>query len=164
MLLRVPKRFLMLALISAELAGSACNAGAQEKEEKAAKSAAENDVQAVVTAYRAALQARSTDAMAKVVADEFLVVEGGKSNVGWPNYRDTHIGPEMEEWKSFKVKSVKNLATNLSDGVGYVVDEAAYTVETASGKRDMGSVETFVLKKMDGGYKIVHLHYTGRSL
>ncbi|MEK7382311.1 MAG: hypothetical protein AAB262_03390, partial [Elusimicrobiota bacterium] len=60
-------------------------------------------VRKVLADYRTAMEERSVAKLAAVVSDDLLVLEGTHKNDGWADYRDNHIGPEMAEWKEFKV-------------------------------------------------------------
>lgn len=117
----------------------------------------------VVDAYRAALVERSVEDLGQTVTPDLLVLEGVHKNVGWPDYRDNHIGPEMKEWKRFEVLGApKTLETRMAGSFGYVVQESAYRVVTADGPIELTSAETFVLRKSAEGWRIRHLHYSGQ--
>ena len=82
---------------------AAVGAGAHEAHKHAPEPSApalDAGVAKALSLYRAAFEARSIEKLAEVVDPALLVLEGTTKNVGWVDYRDNHIGPEMKEWES----------------------------------------------------------------
>lgn len=117
----------------------------------------------VLADYRAAMEARSVEKLAAVMDPELLVLEGVHKNVGWADYRDNHIRPEMAEWKEFKVSDPKLLEVALDGDLAYAVQEATYSLVMADKTVVLAGAETFVLKKGQSGWKIKHLHFSGKK-
>lgn len=121
-------------------------------------------VTAVVRAYHAAMEARSVEKLAAVFDPELFLFEGTHQNSGWADYRDNHIGPEMREWSEFKV-----VETRVADGVAaadiaYVSTLSTYRIVSGGKPVRIAAAESFVLVRRDGGWKIRHLHYSGKKL
>lgn len=133
-----------------------------------AVSAAEADdagaVKRVLGAYQAALEARSVEALGKVVDPDLLVLEGTHKNVGWKDYRDNHIGPEMAEWKSFRVADPRLVSLEVEGGMAFAVQEAAYTIVMEGKTVSMRAAETFVLRKGKDGWRVKHVHFSAKKL
>lgn len=124
----------------------------------------ENAIRKVLSDYRAAMEARSVEKLAAVVTEDLLILEGTHKNDGWADYRDKHIGPEMAEWKEFKVEGLKISRLEVGGSLAYAVQEATYTIVTADGAVVMLGAETFVLGKTDKDWKIKHVHLSGKRI
>ncbi|MBI5246365.1 MAG: nuclear transport factor 2 family protein [Elusimicrobia bacterium] len=129
-----------------------------------AASSEETAVRKVLADYRAAMEERSVVKLALVVSNELLVLEGIHKNDGWADYRDKHIGPEMAEWKEFKVSGLKLAKLEVGEGLAYAVQEATYTIVDAKGPVVMLGAETVVLGKEPKGWKIRHLHLSAKRV
>lgn len=117
-----------------------------------------------VADYRAALEARSVEKLEAIVDPGLLVLEGIHKNVGWADYRDNHIGPEMKEWTGFKVQDPKVLEVAVHGDLAYVVQEATVTISLPEKNVVLASAETIVLKKGPAGWKIKHVHLSSKRL
>lgn len=123
----------------------------------------EAEILKVLSLYRAAMEARSVDKLGEVVDPGLLILEGVHKNVGWADYRDNHIGPEMKEWKEFKAMDQKVLEVAVHGDLAYVVQEATFTIVMADKTTVLAGAETFVLKQGSAGWKIKHLHFSGKK-
>lgn len=121
-------------------------------------------IRTVLGDYQAAMEARSVEKLAAVVAGDLLILEGTHKNDSWADYRDKHIGPEMAEWKEFKVEGLKISRLEVGGSMAYAVQEATYTIVAADGTVVMLGAETFVLGKTDKGWKIKHVHLSGKRI
>ncbi len=120
-------------------------------------------VLAVILEYDAALEARSVERLAELVEADLLILEGVHKNVGWPDYRDNHIGPEMKEWKALKIEAPSIHDVELSGDLAFAVQEAVYTITTADKTTVMRAAETFVLRRSNGAWKIRHVHFSAKA-
>lgn len=146
--------FRLIGVLALVVAAAAAFAGASE----------EAAVRKVLADYRTAMEERSIAKLAAVVSDDLLVLEGTYKNVGWADYRDKHIGPEMAEWKEFKVADPRLTKLEVSGDMAYAVQEATYTIVDAKGPVVMLGAETFVFGKEAKGWKIRHLHLSGKRV
>ncbi len=129
-----------------------------------AASPEEGAVRKVLADYQAAMEARSVEKLAAVVADDLLILEGTHKNDGWADYRDKHIGPEMAEWKEFKVANPVVSRLEIGGTLAYAVQEATFTIVAADGPVVMLGAETYVLGKTDKGWKIKHVHLSSKRV
>lgn len=118
----------------------------------------------VLTNYRAAMAARDLGALAKTVAPDLMVAEGTLVNLGWEEYRDRHIGPEMRGWLYFRVSGVRTEALEISGDQAFAVQGSIVTLGENDGPVSLASVETFVLRRTDGSWKIRHIHFSGKRI
>ncbi len=117
----------------------------------------------VISKYDAALEARSVERLAELVHPDLLILEGIHKNVGWADYRDNHIGPEMKEWKALKIEKPSIHDVELSGDLAFAVQEAVYTVTTGEKNTIMRVAETFVLRRSNGTWKIRHVHFSAKA-
>jgi ketosteroid isomerase-like protein len=117
-----------------------------------------------LTNYRAAMTARDLKALARTVTSDLMVAEGTSVNLGWADYRDHHIGPEMREWRYFSVEGVKTEVLEISGDQAFVVQKSTVTLGEKDGPVPLESVETFVLRRSDGSWKIRHVHFSGKRI
>lgn len=121
-------------------------------------------IRKVLADYQAAMEARSVEKLAAVVTDDLLILEGTHKNDGWADYRDKHIGPEMAEWKEFKVAGPVISRLEAGGALAYAVQEATFTIIAAEGPVVMLGAETFVLGKTGDRWKIKHVHMSSKRL
>lgn len=157
---------LKLAMSSAVLAGAvaAASASAHEAHKHAGGAAAKvhPDVAKVLERYRAAFAARSTDKLAEVVDPELLVLEGTTKNVGWPDYRDNHIGPEMKEWESLTYSDPVVVDSEVAGDSAWAVTQATVTIVSGGKPMTIDASETLILRRREGEWRIRHIHWSGR--
>lgn len=127
-----------------------------------AASPEESAVRKVLADYRTAMEARSVEMLGKAVSPELLVLEGTHKNDGWADYRDRHIGPEMSEWKEFRVAGPKLTRLEVKGDMAFAVQEGTYTIVDAKGTTVLLAAETVVLAKDAGAWKIRHLHLSAK--
>ena len=133
------------------------------KPEAAAEQKAEAQVLEVLARYQAAMEARSVDKLGEIMHPGVLVLEGIHKNVGWPDYRDNHIGPEMKEWKEFKTLGRNVIEVAVHGDFAYAVQEATYSIVMAEKAVTLAAAETLVLKKGPEGWRIKHVHFSGKA-
>ncbi|UPT75398.1 MAG: nuclear transport factor 2 family protein [Elusimicrobiota bacterium] len=129
-----------------------------------AASPEEGAIRKVLVDYQAAMESRKVEKLADVVTDDLLILEGTHKNDGWADYRDKHIGPEMAEWTEFTAADSKISRLEVSGDLAYVIQEATYTIVTAKEPVVLLSAATFVLGKTGKGWKIKHIHMSGKRV
>ncbi|TPW21679.1 MAG: hypothetical protein FD126_446 [Elusimicrobia bacterium] len=128
----------------------------------AAGQAVDGSVVKVLERYRAAFEARSTDKLGEVLDPAVLVLEGTGKNVGWPDYRDNHIGPEMKGWESLTYSDPVIVDAGATAEQAWAVTQATVTIVEAGKPLTLDVAETFVLGLRDGVWRIRHLHWSGK--
>jgi ketosteroid isomerase-like protein len=92
------------------------------------------------------------------------IFEGGSTNDGWADYRDHHLGPELQEFEGLEFSYFKVVPHLLGDGRSAYVT-AEYRLKAKIGDRaiEAEGLETLVLVKgSDGAWKIRHSHTSSR--
>lgn len=118
----------------------------------------------IVHSYYSALEARSTDQLGNLVEPSLTVYEGVHKNVGWIDFRDNHIGPEMKEWKKLVISDRKVLRSEIRENLGFVTGDSIYEITTSKEVIRLAVAETFILTKVKASWKILHIHFTGKKL
>jgi len=124
-------------------------------------SAEAKNVEATLQNYSKQITAKDLKAMAAYVLTDgidFTIFEGKGSNIGWADYRDNHLAPELaNEDLVFTKYDFINFKTFVDGNVAAVTFsiDAAYTYKDKEASH-MGQ-GTAILKKVDGKWKIAHM-------
>lgn len=94
--------------------------------------------------------------------DESLsVFENGRANLGWADFRDHHLVPEMSEMKNTKY-SFADMKVHLAGKTAWATFKYAISADvTDNGQTrhvDRGGLGTAVLEERAGQWRIVHWH------
>ncbi len=135
--------------------------GRVEKKDTA-REAAFLEVEGTLSRYRAAFEARSTEKLAEVVDKDLLVLEGTAKNVGWADYRDSHIGPEMKEWESLSYADPVAVDWQIEGDLGWAAVQSTVTIVSGGKPMTIDAAETFVLRRSAGRWLIRHIHWSGK--
>ena len=119
---------------------------------------------AVVEAVAAFSQARNLSAIDTLFAPEegVHIIEGAGVNHGWADYRDNHLGPELESFENFEYRFY-SVEPQVRGDVAWSSFRYDLAVDTERGHIDREGRGTAVLEKRDGRWLIVHLHTSGRA-
>lgn len=125
---------------------------------------AELEIRKWLGAYEEAFNAKDLPKLGAFYLPEATVYEGGGVNRGWDDFRDHHLGPELESFQDLRFSRDEVEAHILEpDGrSAYVI--ARYHLEaTVEGRKiDASGLETLVLVKTSSGWKIRHSHTSSR--
>lgn len=137
-------------LIAAQSAGSAQPAAAAE-------------VEAWLAGYDAAFNAKDLDRLATFYHPEVTIYEGGGIDRGWADYRDRHLGPELRQFQNLQFSHGNTAVRMLGPDAAYATSE--YSLKAKMGERDIDAqgLETLVLVREAGAWKIRHSHTSSRS-
>ena len=110
-----------------------------------------------------AFVAKDLDKLASFYHPDVTIFEGGGVNNGWADYRDHHLGPELKGFENLQFEH-RNVVVHVLTGgtVAYVTSE--YALKARSNERDVdsGGLETLVLLKDGGSWRIRHSHTSAR--
>jgi ketosteroid isomerase-like protein len=123
----------------------------------------EDAVRAVLVTYAERMQARDLDGMEALVAPErgVHIIEGAGVNHGFADYRDHHLGPELERAKQFTVRYFA-VEPQVRGDVAWTSFRYELAVEMSGNQMEMEGRGTAVLERREGRWLIVHLHTSGR--
>ncbi|MBA3353257.1 MAG: nuclear transport factor 2 family protein [Blastocatellia bacterium] len=127
------------------------NAYAQTDEVKA--------VTDVLTLEAAAVEKGDLPALDKLWANDesVTVFESGHANYGWTDYRNTHLGPELKEFKNTKY-AFSDMKVKVDGKTAWATFKYTLAAEMGTRKIASGGLGTAVLEKRDGKWRIVHWH------
>lgn len=117
-------------------------------------------VVAALEAYSAAISAMDIEAVAALVTEDFLIFEGAGVNRGWADYRDHHLGPELEMFDVLRFE-FSDLEVEAAADMAWASFRYATHIEMPERTSDGGGVGTAVLLRgEDGNWRLRHLHTT----
>lgn len=127
------------------------NVSAQTNEVKAVTDVLTKEAQAVEKGDLAALD--------KIWAnsEDVTVFESGHANYGWNDYRNSHLAPELKEFKNTKY-SFSDLKVKVDGKTAWATFKYALAAEMGTRKIESGGLGTAILEKRDGRWQIVHWH------
>jgi ketosteroid isomerase-like protein len=123
-----------------------------------AMTAPEKELVAFFASYDAAFVAKDLDKLAAMYTPESTVFEGGGTNIGWKDYRDNHIGPEMKSFEGLAFSHSHIVPHLIGKTDAYVTAEYAIKTNASSG----GGLATYTLTKASGAWKIRHTHTSAK--
>ena len=129
-----------------------------------AQTADADAIRQVIEAVAAYSQANNLDAMDTLFAPErgIHIIEGAGINHGWVDYRDNHLGPELESFENFEYRFY-GVEPQVRGDVAWSSFRYDLAVDTPRGHLEREGRGTAVLERRDGRWLIVHLHTSGRA-
>jgi ketosteroid isomerase-like protein len=125
-------------------------------------SAQTNEVKAVtdvLTREAQAVEKGDLAALDKIWAnsEDVTVFESGHANYGWTDYRNSHLAPELKEFKNTNY-SFSDLKVKVDGKTAWATFKYALQADIGTRKIESGGLGTAVLEKRDGRWQIVHWH------
>ncbi len=121
-------------------------------------------IRRVIEAVAEYSQASNLDAIDTLFAPErgIHIIEGAGVNHGWADYRDNHLGPELEMFENFEYRFYA-VEPQVRGDVAWSSFRYDLAVDTPRGHLEREGRGTAVLERRDGRWLIVHLHTSGRA-
>ena len=118
-----------------------------------------NAVTDVLTREAVAVEKGDLAALDKIWAnsEDVTVFESGHANYGWTDYRNTHLAPELKEFKNTKY-AFSDLKVKVDGRTAWATFKYTLAAEMGTRKVESGGLGTAVLEKRDGIWRIVHWH------
>jgi ketosteroid isomerase-like protein len=123
----------------------------------------EEQVRTVVLAVPVAVERGDLKALDALYSHDpsVLIIEGGSADVGWKQYRDHHLTPELKAVKNLKYK-YSNVAVSVVGEVAWASFDYSLDAVMKGKPLSIKGKGTLVLRKTAGDWKIVHSHTSGR--
>ncbi len=123
----------------------------------------EDAVRDVLVTYAARMQAGDLEGMGALVAPErgVHIIEGAGVNHGWADYRDHHLGPELERAENFEMRYFA-VEPQVRGDIAWTSFRYELAAEMSGNKMELEGRGTAVLERREGRWLIVHLHTSGR--
>lgn len=121
-------------------------------------------VKTVLSAYKSALEKRDLTGVEALFAPGDEVVESGKVEGGYADYRDHHIGPELGHFKSFTFSDYM-VNVRIEAPLALATETYRYTIVLKDKPEpiERQGVATSVLKNINGQWKILSMHSSSRT-
>ena len=94
--------------------------------------------------------------------DEWVsVFESGGADIGWANYRDDHLIPEMKELKNTK-HTLSDIKVRVAGKTAWATFKYSLAGDLKERRIDVNGLGTAVLEERNGRWLIVHRHTSAR--
>lgn len=121
-------------------------------------------VRAVLARYQAALERLDASGTEPLFAADSAIFETGGSEGTYANYLTHHLGPELAEFKSFTFSDYK-VDVRFEGPLALTTETYKFRIVTKDGViAERVGVTTSVLKEINGQWRIVVSHNSGRKL
>jgi ketosteroid isomerase-like protein len=155
------KHFIIFGMASAMLAG--CGPGPTDtKSEKTRPTHTDVAVKPAtdaVDAFHKALKDNDSRQALALLADDVLIYESGYAETSKAEYASHHLEADMAFLKGVK-QSVLARSAQASGDIALVTSQGQTTGTYKDKTIDSASTETMVLRRNDGQWKIVHIHWS----
>ena len=113
----------------------------------------------VLTREAAAVEKGDLAALDKIWAnsEDVTVFESGHANYGWTDYRNSHLAPELKEFKNTKY-TFSDLKVKVDGKTAWATFKYALAADIGARNIQSGGLGTAILEKRDGQWRIVHWH------
>lgn len=150
------------AFAHVSVAARDAKSGTPQQRQAAAPAGEADAIQRWLAGYDAAFNAKDLDKLATFYHPEVTIYEGGGINRGWADYRDHHLGPELKQFANLQFAHSNTVVRMIGPDAAYATAE--YSLKAKMGERDIdsGGLETLVLIKEGGAWKIRHSHTSSR--
>lgn len=119
-------------------------------------------VEAVLSRYKAAIEKLDARGTETLFTPDAQIFETGGSEGTYANYLAHHLGPELEQFKSFKFSDYK-VSVRFEGPVALATETYRYRIEPKTGEvAERLGVATSVLRKVNGSWKITMMHNSAR--
>lgn len=113
----------------------------------------------VLTREAQAVEKGDLAALDKIWANDeaVTVFESGHANYGWTDYRNSHLAPELKEFKNTKY-SFSDLKVKVDGKTAWATFKYSLAADVGARSIQSGGLGTAILEKRDGRWQIVHWH------
>lgn len=132
---------------------------------RAADSADQNAIKAVLAAYNLALTTLDAAKAKELFTADSAVFESGGVEGTYAHYLEHHIGPELAEFKEFSYRDY-TVEVRLEPPLALTTESYIYRIVLKEGGKviEKRAATTSVLKKADGKWKIIQTHTSSRAI
>ncbi|PCI54464.1 MAG: hypothetical protein COB36_09865 [Alphaproteobacteria bacterium] len=89
------------------------------------------------------------------------IIEGAGVNHGWEDYRDHHLAPELAAFENFSYRYFA-IEPQVRGDTAYSAFRYELIADVESGHIEIEGRGTAILERMNGRWRIVHTHTSGR--
>lgn len=123
----------------------------------------ETAVKAVLASYSKALQNLDASAARDLFTADSEIIESGGVEGTFERYLEHHIGPELEEFRSFAITD-HQVAVEVAGDFALATETFRYRIEPKEGQtvERLGTVSS-VLRRVGNSWKIYRYHWSSRK-
>lgn len=123
----------------------------------------ERAITEVLQQEAAAFERGDVEALNKFWANDdwVSVFESGGADIGWANYRDHHLIPEMKELRNTK-HTLSDIRVHVAGKTAWVTFKYALAGDFKDRHIDVNGLGTAVLEERNGRWLMVHRHTSAR--
>jgi len=122
-----------------------------------------NAAAVVLADYKTALENRNLSSADGLFAADAQIFENGGIEGNFAHYRDHHLAPELQAFKSFAFRNYQ-VSVRGEGEVAIATETYSYSIQLANGEQiDRDGVATSVLKWVDGNWQIISMHSSSRK-
>ncbi|MCU0867956.1 MAG: nuclear transport factor 2 family protein [Planctomycetes bacterium] len=115
--------------------------------------------EATVDVFAQALRRGDTATLRTLLAPDVLILEGGGAERSAEEYLGGHAISDAAFLKTAHIRQTARMAKTDGD-LAWVATESDLHVERDGQPVKLGSAETMLLQKIDGAWRIVHIHWS----
>jgi ketosteroid isomerase-like protein len=116
-------------------------------------------VEKALQAYDQAVAKKDVETVRQLLAPDLLVYEHSVRNDGAQDAFENHLKPEILDTEGLQL-SFSDLRVTTSSGLALVTRQYRVKGRSEGKAFDSTGNETLVWKRMDGQWKIIHIHYS----
>jgi len=128
----------------------------------AAPALSADDPAATVDAFHAALAAGDRDAALALLAEDLTVFESGWAERTREEYAGHHLGADME-FSAATAREIVARSSGEAEDAAWVLTETRTTGTFRDREIASLGLETMVLRRTEGSWRIVHIHWSARD-
>lgn len=147
-------------LVTVGLVAGAPRLSAQEPPTRSADAEA---VSEVVRAVASNIEAERLEALDTLFAPGrgVHIIEGSGVDHGWAEYRDHHLAPELEEMENLYYRH-HGVEPQVRGDVAWASFQYELGADLDDERIEVEGRGTAILERLDGRWRVVHLHTSGR--
>lgn len=104
-----------------------------------------------------AVEARDFEELDRLWARDAVIFISGRATVGWPEYRDRHLRPQLGRLQDVRY-SVDDIAGRGDEAMAWLIFRFRLTATVEGQALEGRGVGTAVVQREADGWRIVHLH------
>jgi len=123
-----------------------------------------SEIRSLMESVAALIQAGDLDPLGEIYAPGkgIHIIEGAGVNHGWEDYRDHHLRPEMEALSNIEYRYFA-IEPQVRGDLAYTSFRYELAADTEQGPIAVEGRGTAILERMEGKWRIVHSHTSGRK-
>lgn len=155
-------RLLLLTLLALLPLGAAAHGEeAAEQTDGAMFSGLDAGAGKAVQSFHRALRSGDREGVLAALAEDVVILEGGKVERSRAEYAGHHLGADMKFLQEVKASQLE-LQVHEGGQLAYAYGRSRLQGDYRGKALDLLAMETLVLKRMDSGWKIVQIHWSSK--